>query len=148
MSLLGFYELENIKSRAVVNIMIYISLRFNLQNFGGKTSNRSSNLMGKKSGAATIVLVEQRKALATHCHGHSFSQVVEDLAVSFKNLSDTMRTLKEIRWREIQQNEKIFQLEWKKIFTEIFVLLSINFWRLRSCINLLDSTGFLFLKDH
>ena len=31
MSLLGFYELENIKSRAVVNIMIYISLRFNLK---------------------------------------------------------------------------------------------------------------------
>ena len=106
MSLLGFYELEKIKSRAVVNIMIYISLRFNLQNFGGKTSNSSSDLMGKKSGAATIVLVEQRKALATHCHGHSFSLVVEDLAVCFKNLSDTMRTLKEICWREIQQNEK------------------------------------------
>ena len=57
MSLLGLYELENIKSGAVVNIMIYISLRFNLQNVGGKTSNGSSNLMGKKSGAATIVCV-------------------------------------------------------------------------------------------
>ena len=77
--------------------MIYILLRFNLQNFRGKTSNGSSNLMGKKSGVATRLLVQQLRALTMHCHDHSLSLAVEDLAVCFKNLSDTMSTLKEIR---------------------------------------------------
>ena len=98
MFLLDFDEIENIKSGTVVNVMIYILLRFNLQNFRGKTSNGSSNLMGKKSGAVTRLSVEQCRALAMHCQGHSLSLAIEDLAVCFKNLSRTMSTFKEIRW--------------------------------------------------
>ena len=98
MFLLDFDETENIKSETVVNVTIYILLRFNLQNFRGKTSSGSSNLMGKKSGAVTRLLVEQRRALVMHCYGHSLSLAIEDLAVCFKNMSGTISTLKEIRW--------------------------------------------------
>ena len=98
MPLLGLYDLEIITHGTVVNVIKYILLKFNHQNFRGKTSNGSSNLIRKKSGAATRLLVEQRKALATHCHGHSLSLAVEVLTVCYKNLSDTMSTLREIRW--------------------------------------------------
>ena len=54
--------------------------------------------MGKKSGAVTRLLVEQRRALVMHCYGHSLSLAIEDLAVCFKNMSGTISTLKEIRW--------------------------------------------------
>ena len=54
--------------------------------------------MAKTFGVATRLLVGQRKAFDTHCHGHSLSLAIEDLVVCFKNSSDTMSTLKEFHW--------------------------------------------------
>ena len=52
--------------------------------------DRASNIMGKESGVATKLLVEQPKDLLTHCQGHSFSLAVKDLTACFKILCDTM----------------------------------------------------------
>ena len=66
--LLGLYELENIKSVTVVNAINNILLRFNvtLQHCRWQTYDGASNMMGKKSGVATKLLIEQPKALVTH----------------------------------------------------------------------------------
>ena len=95
---LGFYELENIKRVTVVNVIKDIFLRFNLnlQHCGGQTYDGASNMMGKKSGVATKLLVEQVKALVTHYQGHSDSLAVKDLTGCYKILCDTMRTVREI----------------------------------------------------
>ena len=77
---LGFYELENIKILRVVNAIKDILLRFNfsLQHRRGQTYDGASNIMGKKSGVATKLLVAQHKTLFTHCQGHSVSLAVKD----------------------------------------------------------------------
>ena len=53
-------------------------------------------MMGKKSGVATKLLVEQHKALVTHCQGHSLNLSVKDLTACCKMLCDTMSTVTEI----------------------------------------------------
>ena len=60
---LGFYELENIKSVTVVSAMKDILLRFNPQTYDGAST--ISNIMRKKSGVATKLLVEQPKVIVT-----------------------------------------------------------------------------------
>ena len=77
---LGFYELENIKIVRVVNAIKDILLRFNfsLQHCRGQTYDGASNIMGKKSGVATKLLVAQHKTLFTHCQGHSVSLAVKE----------------------------------------------------------------------
>ena len=66
--LLGLYELENIKSVTVVNAIKNILLRFNvsLQHCRWQMYDGASNMMGKKSGLATKLLIEQPKVLVTH----------------------------------------------------------------------------------
>ena len=52
--------------------------------------------MGKKSGVTTKLLVEQPKALVTHCQGCSLSLAVKDHAACCKILCNTMSTVREI----------------------------------------------------
>ena len=94
----GFYELENIKSVTLVNAIKDILLRFNLslQHCREQTYDGVNNMMRKKSGAATKLLVEQPKSLVTHCQGHSPSLTVKDLTACCKVLCDTMSTVREI----------------------------------------------------
>ena len=72
--------------------------RFNLslQHCRGQAYDGASNMMGKKSGVATKLLVEQPKILVTHCQGHSLSLAVKDLTACCKILCDTMNTVREI----------------------------------------------------
>ena len=53
-------------------------------------------MIGKKSGVTTKLLVEQPKALVTHCQGCSLSLAVKDHAVCCKILCNTMSTVREI----------------------------------------------------
>ena len=41
----------------------------------------ANHMMGKKSGVATKLLVEQPKPLVTHCQGHFLNLAVKDLTV-------------------------------------------------------------------
>ena len=59
----------------------------------GQKYDGASNVMGKKSGVATILLVEQPKALVTHCQGHSLSLAVNVLTACCKISCDTMREI-------------------------------------------------------
>ena len=95
---LGFYELENIKSVTVVNAIKDILLRFHLsfQYCRGQTYDAVSNMMGKKFGVATKLLVEQPKAFVTHRQGQSLSLTVKDLSACCKILCDIMNTVKKI----------------------------------------------------
>ena len=79
--LLGFYEIENIKSDTIVYAIKDVLLRFNLSLdlCCGQIYDRASNMVGKKSGVATQISKIQPKALPTHCYGHSLSLAVKDL---------------------------------------------------------------------
>ena len=86
------------KSVTVVNAIVDILLRFNLSlhHCRGKTYDGASNMMRKKFGVATKLLIEQPKALATDCQVHSLSLAVKDLTACCKMLCDAMSTSKEI----------------------------------------------------
>ena len=53
-------------------------------------------MMRKKSGVATKLLVEQPKALVSHCQGHFLSLTFKDLTACCKILRDIMSTVTEI----------------------------------------------------
>ena len=95
---LGFYEIENIKSDTTVSAIKDVLLRFNLSLdlCRGQIYDGASNMVGKKSGAATQISKIQPKALLTHCYGHSLSLAVKDLTSNCKILGDTMGTVGEI----------------------------------------------------
>ena len=62
-------------------------------------------MMRKKSGMATKLLVEQPKALVTHCQGHFLGLAVKDLTAYSKILGGTVSTVREI---SIHYRGKIF----------------------------------------
>ena len=95
---LGFYEWEDIKSVPVVNAIKNVLLRFklSLQHCRGQRYNGASNIMGTKSVVANKLLVEQTKALVTHCQGHCLRLAVKDLTACCKILCDTISTMREI----------------------------------------------------
>ena len=53
--------------KAIKDVMFNVSL----QNFRGQTCDGARNMMRNKPGVAIKSLVEQLKALVTHCQDHS-----------------------------------------------------------------------------
>ena len=95
---LGFYEINNIRSETIVNAIKDILRRcsLSLSDCRGQTYDRASNMMGKKSGVATVILQEQPKAIKLHCLGHSLSLSVKSLTSECPILRDSMGTAGEI----------------------------------------------------
>ena len=95
---IGFYELENIKSDTIVRVMkdILIRTHLSLDNCRGQTYDGASNMMGKKSGVSTQILMEQPKAVAIHCQGHSLSLSVKSLTSECAILRDVMAIVGEV----------------------------------------------------
>ena len=78
---LGFYEVNNIKSDTIIAAIKDSLLRFNLSldTCRGQIFDDASNMLGKKSGAATQLSAIQNKALPTYSFGHSVSLAVKGL---------------------------------------------------------------------
>ena len=95
---IGFYELENIKSNTIVRVMkdILIRTHLSLDNCRGQTYDGASNIMGKKSGVSTQIPIEQPKAIAIHCQGHSLSLSVKSLTSECAILRDVMAIVGEV----------------------------------------------------
>ena len=95
---LGFYELNDIKSDSIVHAIKDVLLRSNLslQSCRGQTYDSASNMMGEKSGVATLIKKDLPKAINTHCHGLSLSLAVKDLTSSCVVLFNTMSAVGEI----------------------------------------------------
>ena len=95
---LGFCEIPNIKSSAIVSVIKYILTKYqlSLENFRGQCYDGASNMLGKTSGVAVKLQKLQPKADYTHCYGHSLSLTVKDVTKKVKILGDTMVTAREI----------------------------------------------------
>ena len=85
---LGFYEVKNIKSETIVNAIkdVLIRSQLPLSKLRGQTYDGVSNMMGRKSGVAAKIKECQKKALETHCHGHSLNLSVKDVTSQSKTL--------------------------------------------------------------
>ena len=70
--------------------------KLSLQDCRGQAFDGASDVMGKTSGVATKLLVEQPKALVTHCQDNSLSLAVKHLTSCCKKLCVIMSTASEI----------------------------------------------------
>ena len=95
---IGFYELTAIKNDTVVSVIkdILIRLQLSLSNCRGETYDGASNMLGRKSGAATQISNIQPKALVNHCYGHSLSFTVKDVTSNYKILNDVVSNVEKI----------------------------------------------------
>ena len=107
----------------------------------------ANSMIGKKSGVATKLLVEQPQALVTHCQGHSLSLAVKDLTVCCKILCDTMSTVREICVLiKYSPKRKYILGRMQKMLKETLTLILINFRRLISCAQLVGGLELLDVK--
>ena len=95
---LGFYEVPNIKSVTIKNVIIDALTRFqlSLSQLHGQTYDGASNMLGRKSGVAALIKQLQPKAFDTHCHGHSLNLSVKDMTLQVSILKNTIGTVGEI----------------------------------------------------
>ena len=97
---IGFYQLENIKSDTIVQVIkdILMRINLNLSNCRGQTYDGALNMMGKKSGVSIQILLKQPEAVAIHCQGHSLSLSVKKMSKMTKEcdiLHDVMSAVGE-----------------------------------------------------
>ena len=94
---MGYYELKNIKSETIVNVVKEILLRshLNLENCRRQTYDRASNMMGKRSGVSSQINAGQPRAMTAHCQGHSLSLAIKSLSKDCTILRNTLGTVSE-----------------------------------------------------
>ena len=95
---LGFYEVPNIKSATIKDVIVDALVRFQLplSQLRGQAFDGASNMLGRNSGVAALIKQIQQKALATHCHGHSLNLSVKDLTSQTHILNNTIGTVGEM----------------------------------------------------
>ena len=95
---IGFYEIPNIKSDIITNAIKdgLIRMQLSMQNLRAQAYDGASNMLGKKSGVATQILIEQPKALVTHCQGHSLNLGIKNTMNNCKLMKDVMGSVTEI----------------------------------------------------
>ena len=122
---LGFYEIPDIKSSTTVTVTKDTLLRYqlNLDMCRGQCYDGASNMLGKSSGVATQIFVEQPKSHYTHCHAHSLSLSVKDVTKNTKILQDTMGTAEEITFL-IQYSSVFFRNKLSVRTIVIFMLIT------------------------
>ena len=74
---IGFYEVDNIQSKTIVQAITDPLIQLNLPISRCRGHDGASNMMGKKSGVAAEIIKLEPKALATHCHCHSLNLSVK-----------------------------------------------------------------------
>ena len=92
------YELDNIKSETIINVIKGILLRYqlNLDNCCGQTFDGASNMVEKRSRVFMQILTEQPIAMATHFQWNSLSLAIKSLTKDCTILLDVMGTVGEI----------------------------------------------------
>ena len=95
---LGFYELPNVASGIIASAIKDSLTHFNLplSDLRGQTYEGASNMLRKRSGVAAEIKRVQRKAIETHCHGHSLNLSVRDATKSNRLINDVLEIVVEI----------------------------------------------------
>ena len=83
---IGLYSVDNISSNTLHLTIKDVLLRLNLNvtNCRGQCYDGASNMVGIRSGVATMILKEEPRAILTHCYGHSLQLAVCDTVKQIK----------------------------------------------------------------
>ncbi len=107
---IGLYLCPNIKADTIVSVLkdVLVRLNLDLSRCRGQCYDGSSNMAGARNGVKTQILMQEPRALFTHCYGHALSLAVADSIKSVKVLQSVMDTTHEI--------SKLFQYSPKRQF--------------------------------
>ena len=96
--LLGLYKVDDITSHtlftALNDVLLHLSLSVN--NCRSQCHDGTKNMVGIRSGVATLIQREEPCAIMTHCYGHSLQLAVGDIVKQMKTMSDALDTTNEI----------------------------------------------------
>ena len=81
-------------TRTIEDILLRLSLP--LENCRGQCYDGASSMAGCKTGVSTNLLAKERRALYTHCYGHSLNLAVQEAIKGNKILQDTLDTVEEM----------------------------------------------------
>ena len=95
---IGLYEVDNISANCLVHHIkdVLLRMNLNLSKCRGQCYDEASNMSGVKNGVAAQISSEEKRAIYTHCYGHSLSLAVSDCVKKCKVCSDALDTAFEI----------------------------------------------------
>jgi hypothetical protein len=95
---IGLYQVDSITSESLFSAIKDVLLRMNLKltYCRGQCYDGASNMSGSRSGVATRILNEEKRALYTHCYGHALNLAVSDTVKKSKVCKDALETAFEI----------------------------------------------------
>ena len=95
---IGLYSVPAIDADTLTSVIKDSLLRLNLSlnKIHGQCYNRASSMSGAKKGVAKQILDVEKRALFTHCYGHTLNLACSDAVKGCKILRDTLETTKEM----------------------------------------------------
>ncbi len=77
---IGLYLCPNIKADTIVSVLkdVLVRLNLDLSRCRGQCYDGGSNMAGARNGVKTQILMQEPRALFTHCYGHALSLAVAD----------------------------------------------------------------------
>ena len=95
---IGLYHADSIQAQSLVAIIKDSLLRLNLklELCRGQCYEGASVMSGARSGVATVISLEEPRAVFTHCYGHSFNLAVGDTVRQSKLMKSAFETVYEI----------------------------------------------------
>ena len=95
---LGLYQVDSIDSNCLVQAIKDTLLRMglSLSNCRGQCYDGAANMSGSKTGVATKLLSEEKRAVYSHCYGHALNLAVADTIKQCKICSDALDVAFEI----------------------------------------------------
>ncbi|XP_003392082.2 PREDICTED: zinc finger MYM-type protein 1-like [Amphimedon queenslandica] len=96
--LVGFYQVDDITASTLFSSLkdVLLRLNINIQNCRAQCFDGASNMIGARSGVATLVQKEEPRAILVHCYGHSLQLAVCDTVKQIRIMSDALDTTNEI----------------------------------------------------
>ena len=95
---IGLYEVPSIEANVIVSTISDALIRMNLtlSKVRGQCYDGASNMSGLRNGVARQIKDMEKKALYTHCYGHSLNLAASDTLQNCKVMKAALETTHEI----------------------------------------------------
>ena len=117
---IGMHALERTNADQVVAILKNTRLRINLdiQRARGQCYDEAATKAGEKTGVAPQIKTTNGKCFYKHCYGHASSLAVADAIKFLLCISDSLKTVREIRMLDKKSSQRNTNLSKSKIRAE------------------------------
>ena len=95
---IGLYSVPSIDAGTLTSVIkdSLVRMTLSLKKICGQYYDGASNMTGPKKGVAKQIMDIEKRALFTHCYGHTINLACNDAVKGSKTLKDTLETTREI----------------------------------------------------